>query len=122
MVNHVKSNELKSQISRKWKDNLMAQVVILYQAEKAKPAGGKPASLCAQRKSKNGRPRGTVQDLARGSLDGTSLRCLPWRELFLSQRCPILLRIARKRKRVMRKRREMVKKARSVIAAEHMPN
>ncbi len=47
MVNHAKSNELKSQISRKRKDNLMAQVVILYQAEKAKPAGGKPASLRA---------------------------------------------------------------------------
>ncbi|KAH9079561.1 hypothetical protein EDB83DRAFT_2198848, partial [Lactarius deliciosus] len=34
-------------IARKRKDNLMAQAVALYQAEKAKLTGGKPASLCA---------------------------------------------------------------------------
>ncbi|KAH9010736.1 hypothetical protein EDB84DRAFT_1229869, partial [Lactarius hengduanensis] len=49
MVNHAKSNALKSQIARKQKDNLMAQAVALYQAEKAKSTGGagKPASLRA---------------------------------------------------------------------------
>jgi hypothetical protein len=47
MVGHAKSNALKSQIARQRKDNLMAQAVALYQAEKAEPAGGKPASLRA---------------------------------------------------------------------------
>ncbi|KAH9020147.1 hypothetical protein EDB85DRAFT_1896334 [Lactarius pseudohatsudake] len=49
MVNHAKLNALKSQIARKQKDNLMAQAVALYQAEKAKSTGGarKPALLCA---------------------------------------------------------------------------
>ncbi|KAF8257447.1 hypothetical protein EI94DRAFT_1630476 [Lactarius quietus] len=47
MVNHAKSNVLKSQIARQWKDNLMAQAVALYQEEKAKTSGGKPASLHA---------------------------------------------------------------------------
>ncbi|KAH9165071.1 hypothetical protein EDB89DRAFT_1911699 [Lactarius sanguifluus] len=47
MVNHAKSNALKSQIARKQKDNLMAQAVALYQAEKAMSTRGRPASLCA---------------------------------------------------------------------------
>ncbi|KAH9009830.1 hypothetical protein EDB84DRAFT_1240814, partial [Lactarius hengduanensis] len=47
MVKYAKSNALKSQIARKQKDNLMAQAVALYQAEKAKSTGGKPASLRA---------------------------------------------------------------------------
>ena len=47
MVKHAKSNALKSQIARQRKDNLMAQAVALYQAEKAKTSGGKSASLRA---------------------------------------------------------------------------
>jgi hypothetical protein len=36
MVNHAKSNTLKTQIARQRKDNLMAQAIAHYQAEKAK--------------------------------------------------------------------------------------
>ena len=47
MVNHAKSNALKSQMARQQKDSLMAQAVALYQAEKAKPSGEKAPSLRA---------------------------------------------------------------------------
>jgi hypothetical protein len=47
MVNRAKSNTLKTQIARQRKDNLMAQAVAHYQAEKAKALGGKLTSLQA---------------------------------------------------------------------------
>jgi len=45
MVNYAKSNMLKAQIMRQQKDNLMAQAVEYYIAEKLKSTEGKPPSL-----------------------------------------------------------------------------
>ncbi len=45
MVNHVKSDALKTQIIRKRKDNLMAQAVAYYLEKKSKITEGKPPSL-----------------------------------------------------------------------------
>jgi hypothetical protein len=45
MVNHAKSNELKTAMARKQKDNLMAQALALFNAENDKSAEGKSMSL-----------------------------------------------------------------------------